>query len=99
MPINITIMQCIICHADCFLSARSRESKSLSPFQEKELLSSFLNNKELTKDMMNNLSHKLGITQTQVKYFFQIRSMKPRNVNMEPYPNLLQGKELKYIVY
>ena len=97
--IQITIMQCVICHVDCFLSARSREPKSLSPFQEKELLSSFLNNKELTKDMMNNLSYKLGITPTQVKFFFQMQSKKPRNVSMEPYPNLLQGKGLKYIVY
>ena len=80
---------------DCFLSARSEKPRSLSPRQEIELLGSFLKNKELTKRMKTTLSHGLGITQNQVKHFFQMQSKKPRTVSTEAYSKLLQGKGLK----
>ena len=70
---------------DCFLLARSKQPKSLSPFQEKELLSSFLNNSELTENMKINLSNKLGITQAEVLHFFQAQSKEARNVWIEAY--------------
>ena len=84
---------------DYFLSASSRKPESLSPRQEKELLCSFLKNKELTKHMKISLSRRLGITHTEVKCFFQKQSKKPRNVSIEAYSKLLQGNGLKFIIY
>ena len=61
----------------------------------KELMSRFLNNSDLTEDMKISLSHELGVTQSQVKHFFQTRRKKPRNVNIQAYSELLQGMGLK----
>ena len=81
---------------DCFLSVKQRESSALSPFPRKELMRSLLNNSELTEDMKISLSHKLGVTEGQVKHFFQTQSKKPRNVNIKAYSDL-EGKGLKWI--
>ena len=61
----------------------------------KELMGRFLNNCDLTEDRKISLSHKLGVTQGQVKYFFKTQRKKPRNVSIQAYSELLQGKELK----
>ena len=58
----------------------------------KELMSSFLNNSELTENMKIKLSHRLGITQGQVQYFFNEQRKKPRNKSIQAYSELLQGK-------
>ena len=84
-------------NVDFFLLARSRQPKSLSLFQRKELMSIFLNNSKLTKDMKMSLSHRLGVSQAQIEHFFQTQSKKPRNVSMEAYSKLLRGKGLNCI--
>ena len=78
------------------LALRTRiRPKSLSLFQMKELLGRFLNNSDLTENMKISLSRKLGVTQGQVKYFFQTQRKKPRNISIQAYSELLQGKRLK----
>ena len=67
----------------CFLLAKlGRRRKTISLFQMKELMRSFLNNSELTEDMKMGLSHRLGITQGQVVHFFKTQSKKPRSVSI-----------------
>ena len=83
---------------DCVLLARRRGGISLSPFQKKELLRSFLNNSELAEDTKTSLSERMGITRSQVQYFFQSQNKKPKNVSIEEYSKLLSGKGLKCIV-
>ena len=77
---------------DCLLSAKSSQPKVLSPFQEKELMRSFLNNSELTKDMKIRLSGGLGVTQAQVVHFFQTQSKKPIIATIEAYSKLLDTR-------
>ena len=69
-------------NVDCFLLAKTRQPKGLSPFQEKELINSFLKNSELTKDVRISLSHRLGVTQREVKHFFQTQSKELSNVRL-----------------
>ena len=57
-------------------------------------MSILVKNSELTKDMMISLSHKLGISQSQVAHFFLKQSKKPRNVRVEAYSKLLRGNVL-----
>ena len=77
------------------LARFGRRPKSLSLLQMKELMSRFLNNSVLTEDMKISLSHKLGVTQGQVEHFFKTQRKKPRNVSIQAYSELLQGKRLK----
>ena len=46
---------------------------------------------------MIKLADKLEITPGQVKHFFQMRNKMPRNVSIEAYSKLTQGKGLKCI--
>ena len=62
-------------------------------------MNEFLNNSELTEEIKINLSARLGITHGQVKHFFQLQSKKPRNVSVETYSKLSQGKGLKCVTY
>ena len=82
-------------NVDSSLLARPCRPKRLSVLQMKELMSRFLNNSYLTEDVKISLSHRLGVTQGQVKYFFQKQRKKPRNVSIQAYSELLQGKGLK----
>ena len=82
----------ILDNVDHSILARSRKPKTMSLFQKKELMSSFLNNSELTEDMIISLSDKLGVTQAQVVHFFQTQSKKPRIASIQAYSELLQGK-------
>ena len=91
----IVIRNLLLANIDCFLLGRSHRPKSLSLFQKKELMKSFLNNSKLTYNDMMKLSCRLGVTPGQVKYFFQLRSKIPRNVNIEAYSKLTQGKASK----
>ena len=77
------------------LARFGRLPKPLSLLQMKELMSRFLNNSVLTEDMKISLSHKLGVTQGQVQHFFKTQRKKPRDVSIQAYSELLQGKGLK----
>ena len=89
--LDFAVGNLLLDNVDCFLLARSRQPESISLFQKKKLMSIFVNNSELTKNMMIGISHKLGITQTQVQHFFQKQSKKPTNVCGDAYSRLLQG--------
>ena len=92
-----TLDNLLMKNIDCFRSARQKLPKSLFLFQKKELMCSFLKKRELTEDTKINLTEKLGITQAQVKHFFQTQCDNYRNESIEACSKLLQGKGSKCI--
>ena len=78
---------------DQIILKRRKTGQVFTILQYKELIRSFLNNSNLTKEVKIDLSNRLGLPVTSVVKFFKKQNRKPINESIAMYSKLLQSEK------